>query len=96
MAEIKDLIKIGIAGVALGLVGLVVAGFYFTVTGASGQGFLVGQFELFAEAVFNFIASPFIALGKMITNIPKLLGLWILTSAHSPYMIAISAIRSVA
>ena len=73
MAEIKDLIKIGIAGVALGLVGLVVAGFYFTVTGASGQGFLVGQFELFAEAVFNFIASPFVALGKMIEDIPKLL-----------------------
>lgn len=96
MAEIKDLIKIGIAGVALGLVGLVVAGFYFTVTGASGQGFLVGQFELFAEAVFKSISAPFDALGNMIASIPKLLGLWILTSAHSPFMIAISAIRSAA
>jgi hypothetical protein len=61
MAEIKDLVKIGIAGVALGLVALIVAGFYFTITGATGQGFLVGQFESFAEAIFNFISAPFIA-----------------------------------
>ncbi len=81
MAEIKDLVKIGIAGVALGLVALIVAGFYFTITGATGQGFLVGQFELFAEAIFNFIASPFIAFGKIITDLPHLIGLWIIGGA---------------
>lgn len=77
MAEVLDLVKIGVAAVVLGIVGLIVAGFYFTITGASGQGFLVGQFELFAEAIFNFVSAPFDALYKMITGIPKLLGLWI-------------------
>ena len=80
MPEITDLLKIVIAAVALGLVGLVLMGLYFTITGATGQGFLVGQFELFAEAVFSFIAAPFIALTKLIEGIPKLLGLWIMLS----------------
>ena len=80
MPEITDLLKIVIAAVALGLVGLVLMGFYFTITGATGQGFLVGQFELFAEAVFSFIAAPFIVLTKLIEGIPKLLGLWIMLS----------------
>ena len=78
MAEIGDLIKIGIAAVALGLIALIVAGFYFTVTGAAGQGFLVGQFELFAEAIFSAVASPFDAIAKLIEGIPKLIGLFIL------------------
>ncbi len=78
MAETMDLIKIGIAGVVGIIVALVIMGFYFTVTSASGQGFLVGGFETFAESVFQFISSPFVALYNMITNIPKLLGLWIL------------------
>lgn len=78
MAEIGDLIKIGIAAVALGLIALILAGFYFTVTGAAGQGFLVGQFELFAEAIFSAVASPFDAIAKLIEGIPKLIGLSIL------------------
>ena len=78
MAEIKDLIKIGIAAVALGLIALILAGFYFTVTGAAGQGFLVGQFEVFAEAIFSAVSAPFVAIAKLIEGIPKLLGLYIL------------------
>jgi len=91
MPEIGDLIKIGVATIALGLVALVVAGFYFTITGASGQGFLVGQFELFAEAVFSFISAPFVALAKMIEGIPKLLGMRILSYS---FLIAPAAIGS--
>lgn len=78
MAEIGDLIKIGIAAVALGLIALILAGFYFTVTGAAGQGFLVGQFEVFAEAIFSAVSAPFVAIAKLIEGIPKLLGLYIL------------------
>ena len=78
MAEIGDLIKIGIAAVALGLIALILAGFYFTVTGAAGQGFLVSQFEVFAEAIFSAVSAPFVAIAKLIEGIPKLLGLYIL------------------
>jgi len=78
MSETVDIIKIAIAGVAIGIVALVIAGFYFTITNASGQGFLVGQFELFSESVFNAIESPFIAIYKFITGIPAKLGFMVL------------------
>jgi hypothetical protein len=74
MAEIGDIVKIGIAVFAIALLGLIVVGFYFTVVSSPGQQFLVGGFEGFASAVFQAIESPFIAIGKFITGIPSKLG----------------------
>lgn len=74
MAEISDIVKIGIVVFAIALLGLIVVGFYFTVVTSPGQQFLVGGFEGFASAVFQAIEAPFIALGKFITDIPSKLG----------------------
>ncbi len=71
---IGAILKVGVAAVILGIVLLVIMGFYFTITSPSGQGFLVGGFESFAEAVYQFLAAPFIALGHMIASIPSAIG----------------------
>ena len=86
MAEVMDLVKIGIAAVALGLLVLIIAGFYFTVTNASGQGFLVGQFEIFAESIFSAVSAPFKAIASLIGNLPKLIGLWIVSKGSTTMM----------
>lgn len=78
MPEAVDLLKLAIAAIVIGFLGMVVAGFYFTVTNASGQGFLIGQFELLAEAIFNAVEAPFIALYKFIIGIPSKLGFLIM------------------
>lgn len=78
MAEIGDIIKIGIAVGAIVLLGLILAGFYFTVVSSPGQQFLVGSFEQFASDVFQAVESPFLAIYKFITGIPSKLGFWIM------------------
>ena len=83
MAETADLLKMILAAVVIGFLVMVVAGFYFTVTNASGQGFLIGQFELLAEAIFNAVESPFIAIYKFIIGIPAKLGFFVLASRFS-------------
>ena len=83
MAETEDLLKLILGAVVVGFLAMVIAGFYFTATNASGQGFLIGQFELLAEAIFNAVESPFIAIYKFIIGIPAKLGFFILASRFS-------------
>lgn len=78
MAELKDIIKIGIAVFAIVLLGLMLAGFYFTVVSSPGQQFLIGGFEQVAATVFQAVSAPFIAIYKFIIGIPAKLGFYIL------------------
>lgn len=68
MAELGDIIKLTIAVGAVVLLGLIVAGFYFTVVSAPGQAFLVGGFEQFAASFYQFISAPFIGFANWIKN----------------------------
>ena len=86
MAEVMDLIKIGIAAAAFVFFALMIAGFYFTATNASGQGIIIGQFEILTEAIFSAVSAPFKAIASIIGNLPKLIGLWIVSKGSTIMM----------